>query len=260
MSDADAEVPKLIAVADGIHVRQEVDNIAWLDMGDHLLVVDALEQPELKDEVFDAIASTAPGKPVRYVLNTHTHYDHVALNDAFRRRWGAEIISHAATPLQPEGRQFAGERRTVRMIPMPGCHTDEDCIVWAPEDKVLFVGDIFGWGLIPLTVNLRRESRDLLLDTYQRLIDLAPAVVVPGHGPICTDNELQRWVDYFLWLEKTISEACAAGETDAEIVARVEPPADMRNWWRFLKWKHDDTVAKIIKACRKGWVGPSNGE
>ena len=43
MNDAAAETPKMIVIGDGIHVRQEVDNIAWLDMGDYLLVVDALQ-------------------------------------------------------------------------------------------------------------------------------------------------------------------------------------------------------------------------
>jgi glyoxylase-like metal-dependent hydrolase (beta-lactamase superfamily II) len=254
MSDAEAEIPKIIKPADGVYVRQEIDNITWIDMGEYVLVVDALERPELEGEVFAAIEETMGGRPVRHVLNTHSHYDHVALNDAFGRRWGSEIVCHATSPLPPEGRWFEGSRRRALMLPMPGCHTDEDCIVHLPDDRILLTGDIFGWGLIPLTTNLRRETADLLLATYQRMIDLDPAVVIPGHGPLCGVAELRRWVAYFHWLCEQVRRACAAGKTDAEIISAVAPPQDMRHWWRFLKWKYADCVAKVLKAFRKGWL------
>ncbi|MFB3892743.1 MAG: MBL fold metallo-hydrolase [Phycisphaerae bacterium] len=251
-----AEAPKIIEVADGFFVRQEIDNIAWIDLGEYAVAVDALEQARLEKEVFAAIRSSLGGKPVKYVLNTHTHYDHVALNGAFARQFASEIINQDTTPLPAEGRWFEGTRRRVLMLPMPGCHTDEDCIVWVEPDKALFVGDIFGWGLIPLTVNLRAESEKLLMDTYQRLIDFGASTVIPGHGPLCTTAELRRWVTYYRWLVERASALSRAGKSDAQITSELAPPEDMRTWWRFLKWKHDDSVAKVLKSVRKGWVKP----
>ena len=247
-----AETPTIVTVADGFHVRQAVDNIAWIDMGDHALAVDALEEPHLADEVFQAIESTIGGKPVRYLLNTLTHYDHVALNAAFRRRYGTEVINQAATRIGPEGRWFAGPRRRLLMLPMPGCHTNEDCVIWAADDKVLFVGDLFGWGLIPLSVTLTDETARRLLDTYGRLIDYDARVVIPGHGPLCTTAELRRWVTYFTSLRQEVSRACAAGKSDADIRRQVAAPADMADWWRFLLWKHADSLDKILQGVRGG--------
>ncbi|MEI7834828.1 MAG: MBL fold metallo-hydrolase [Planctomycetota bacterium] len=246
-----AEIPKIIELAPGLGVRQEIDNLAWIDMGQYVIVVDALEHAEKEVEVFGAIRDVVGDKPVRYLLNTHTHYDHVALNGAFVRRWGTQIVSVETTEIPATGLWFEGTRR-VGMLPMPGCHTDEDCVVWAPDDRVLFPGDIFGWGLIPLTIGLRDETAGLLFDTYARMIALAPAVVVPGHGPLCTVAELERWVKYFRWLIDEARAGVEAGASEAEIRSVLAPPADMTGWWRFLKWKHADSVTKILSAVRRG--------
>jgi len=250
-----AETPTIVTVSEGFHVRQAVDNIAWIDLGDHALAVDALEQRELAQEVFDAISTTLGDKPVRWMLNTHTHYDHTALNDAFKRRYKTEIVNQHTHPLPPEGRWFEGPRRRVLMLPMGGCHTAEDCIVWVPDDSAVFVGDIFGWGLIPLSGPLDAGSAKLLLDTYARLIEYDAAVVIPGHGPVCTTAELKRWVEYFQWLQDCVLAALAQGKSDAEIRQAAPPPEDMHTWWRFLQWKHEDSLSKVMSAGRRGALG-----
>ena len=255
MKNDPALTPRVAKIAEGLFVRLAVDNIAWIDLGDGLLVVDALEQPELEGEVFAAIARTAGGgsgeKGVRFVLNTHGHYDHVALNEAFRRRWGAEVVCQPAAKLPKEGRWFAGPRRKVLMQPMGGCHTEEDCIVWSPQDRVLFAGDIFGWGLVPST-GLDDRTACLLVETYRKLIALGPSVVIPGHGPLCGSAELARWVEYFRGLIEKALRASAAGSSDAQVRNLLAPPEDMKSWWRFLDWKHEDSVTRVMSAVRSG--------
>jgi len=252
MATDPADVARIIEVADGFYARQEVDNTAWIDLGGYAIVVDALERPELEDEVFAAIAETIGGTPVRYVLNTHAHYDHVALNPAFERRCGSEIVNARTAAIPPEGRWFEGTRRKAQMLPMPGCHTRDDCVVWVPGDRALFVGDIFGWGLIPLMTALNAETAQHLLDTYARLIAFDAATVVPGHGPLCSTAELRRWVEYFGWLRDEVAKAISAGKGDFEIMDAVAPPEDLRGWWRFLQWKHQDSLGKVVTAVRRG--------
>lgn len=247
------ETPEIIQVAEGFYVRQAIDNTAWIDIGGGAVVVDALEQPDLEGEVLGAIADTLGDTPVRHVLNTHTHYDHTALNPAFERR-GATIVNARTTEIPPEGLWLEGPRRRVQMLPMPGCHTREDCVVWVPEDRALFAGDIFGWGLIPLMTQLDAETAQHLLDTYARLIAFDAATVIPGHGPLCTTVELRRWVTYFGWLRDQVSQAIAAGKDDSQIAAAIAPPEDMRGWWRFLQWKHEDSLTKMVTAVRRGDV------
>jgi len=248
----DPDTPKLVEVADGFHVRQEIDNIAWADMGGYAVVVDALEHAEKEAEVFDAIARTIPDVPVRYVLNTHTHYDHVALNDAFRREHGAEIVNARTADIPEGGKRFEGERRQAVMLPLPGCHTREDCLVWFPDDEVLFTGDLFGWGLIPLTRRLNDESARALLDAYERMIGFGARVVVPGHGPLCDTDTLRRWTEYFRWLIEAADAGLREGKTARQVQAELQPPEDMRSWWRFVQWKHADSAEKVVSAVGSG--------
>jgi len=246
------DTPEIILASDGFVIRQAIDNMGWCDMGDYVLVVDALEDAPLENEVMTAIADTVGDKPVRYVLNTHTHYDHVSLNAAFEQRFGAEIVNQRTTTIAHQGREFEEPGRKIWMIPMPGCHTKEDCIIWAPDDGVLFVGDMFGWGLIPSGGLLDGALRKLLRKTYARLIAFDAEIVVPGHGPICGTDQLVRWVKYFDWLLETVGEMAAGGRSDDEIREVVTPPEDMLDWWRFVAWKHADALSKVLTSARRG--------
>ena len=248
----DPDTPKILNLADGLYVRQAVDNMAWIDLGGWAVVVDALEQPDLEGEVFEAVAATIGETPVRFVLNTHTHRDHVALNEAFRRRFQAEIVNLRTQSIGPEGRWLEGPRRRLQVLPMAGCHSNEDCVVWLPRERVLFAGDLFGWGMIPTTRPLDDETAELLTDTYARLIAFDAATVVPGHGPRCTTAELVRWVEYFHWLEGRVAEACAQGKSERQVVDETPPPEDMKTWWRLALWKHAHNVARVFRAARRG--------
>jgi len=250
MATTDPDTPKIITVAEGFCVRQEIDNIAWIDLGGCGVVVDALERRELEEEVLAAIRVTLGQTPLRYVLNTHTHGDHTALNAALAREFGAEIVNQRTAPVGPEGRWFEGTRRRLKWLHMPGCHTPEDCVAWVPADKALFVGDIFGWGLVPSSGALGAEAARRLLDTCRRLIDFDPAVVIPGHGPLGTKQTLERYVAYIEWLRERCAAAVRAGKSDDEIRAELAPPDDMAGWWRFLAWKHADSLGKVLQAAR----------
>ena len=246
------ETPRVIEVVPGVFVRSAVDNMAWIDLGGQALVVDALEQPELADEVLADIARTLPDIPVRTVLNTHTHHDHVALNRAFEQRCGAEIVNQDVAPLPSDGRVFEGTRTRLVMLPMGGTHTEGDAVVWLERDRVLLVGDIFGYGLIPLIRPLDDASAQLVRQVYRRLIAFDAAVVVPGHGPVCTAGELVRWLTYFDWLIDQARVMVRKGSGDDQIIQQLAPPRDMRSWWRFVQWKHEDSVRRVIQALRRG--------
>ena len=176
------DYPKLIEVADRFVVRQEIDNIAWIDLGGVGVIVDAMEHAELADEIIGEITSTLEDVGVGWVINTHTHYDHVALNDAFRKRWGSVILSRQTADFGPD-RQMSleGNVRSAVFKPLDSGHSPDDCIVWFPEERVLFTGDIFGWGMIPLVCRLDHRNADILLAAYRHILSYEADVIVPGH-------------------------------------------------------------------------------
>ena len=244
---------RIIRLAEGIFIRQEVDNCTWADMGEFAVVIDALEQPRLADEVLAAIRETIGEKPIRYVLNTHMHYDHVALHPAFIRA-GARVVC------QESGHRGGGDHvtfavsweeggpgRRVEMHAVGPCHTPEDAVVFFPDDGLLCVGDLFGWGLIPMEP-FRAAGKDTVLDVYRRLIDFGAETVVPGHGPVATLDHLRRWVAYFNDMLAKVGELKRSGRSADRIKAAIPPPEDMRDWWRFLEWKHEHNLNEIISA------------
>ncbi len=242
-------------LAAGVFARQEVDNMGWIIVDDQLLVVDALEQASSWPDVLAQIRKTAGADfSVKAVLNTHTHDDHTALNDKFAEL-GAEIINLRVSDVPEAGMVFRGNRgREVHYLPMPGCHTFYDAVVWLPNERVLFVGDLFGWGLIPYDGNLRGDVFDRVVAAYRRLIDYDPVHVVPGHGPLMGKAELERCLQYFFDVVEECRRLRAAGVGLDEMRDSVAPPTDMHDWWRFTAWKHADTVKKVSKAVVNGWL------
>ncbi|HHH76051.1 MAG TPA: hypothetical protein ENL03_03385, partial [Phycisphaerae bacterium] len=62
------ETPKVIKIADGFYVRQEIDNIAWIDLGGYTLIIDTLEHVEKASAVLAAMAESIGDTSIRYIL------------------------------------------------------------------------------------------------------------------------------------------------------------------------------------------------
>jgi glyoxylase-like metal-dependent hydrolase (beta-lactamase superfamily II) len=239
---------KLLKLTDGIYVRNEVDNIGMLDMGDYAAIIDTHEDLKLKDEILSQIKQSLPAKPVKLVLNTHLHYDHVVLNSYF--------LSHGAAAVSlkthPNGHTIKGKHFSVEMFSVAGCHSDYDAAFFIPEKRVLFTGDIFGWGLVSWEPALTDAKKSLIEKAYQKFISLDPEIIVPGHGPVCQVTHLRRWLSYFHDMLEITQKLKARGIPKTEAINQVPPPKDMHDWWRFTEWKHAFTMERIINYVYKG--------
>lgn len=95
------------------------------------------------------------------------------------RRIAAELPGLTVTP---PTETFAAERDLgdARVIECGAAHTDSDSVVWLPEERVLFTGDLVGVGS---HLNLTRGDPRNWLRILDRLDALGPERTVPGHGP-----------------------------------------------------------------------------
>jgi glyoxylase-like metal-dependent hydrolase (beta-lactamase superfamily II) len=234
-------------------------NAGFVVTPDGVLVVDALGTPALGRELVRAIRSVTDA-PIRRVIVTHYHADHFYGLAAFKRE-GAEVWSHGAgreylesgeaaarleqrrrdlapwaddmTALIAPDRWLEGDISfvlggvTFDLIHMGPAHAPDDLVVVVRNDQVLFSGDILFSGRVPFVGNADSKR---WLATMDRLLDLKPAVMVPGHGPVSRNPaaDLQFTREYLRYLRQTMGRA-------VEDMLPFEEAYAQTDWKRFEK-------------------------
>ena len=191
-------------------------NNTWLLIGREPALVDAgVGDAAHVDRVAEALA----GAPLARVLITHWHPDHVKGLPALRDRWPRLVDVEAAGPEVPAG------DGALEIIPTPGHSPDHLCFLDRGSGD-LYCGDLARQGgtiVIPA-----RKGGDLraYLASLRLVRDLAPARLLPGHGPIVTDPIalIDEYLAHRARREQEILQAMLDGaRTVDEIVRRVYP-------------------------------------
>jgi glyoxylase-like metal-dependent hydrolase (beta-lactamase superfamily II) len=118
-----------------------------------------------------------------------------------------------------------GDRR-VRLIEVGPAHTTGDVIVHVPDAGVVFAGDILFHGGHPVVWVGPVANWVAACD---RIVELAPEVVVPGHGPIAGLSAVQDMSTYFTYLSAEARVRFDAGLTPME-AARDIDLSDYKGW------------------------------
>jgi len=213
---------------------------------DGVLVVDTLISAR-EGQRFLADIRKITKKPIKYVVNTHTHLDHAFGNCVFAEL-GATVISHSADKellakvgegilknagnfgLKPEDMagttivlpsvyfsdrltiDLGGE--TVELIRVAPSHTEGSVVVWLPQEKILFSGDILFTDFHPFMADGDLAGWGKTIDS---LLTMDVKQIVPGHGPLSTKKDLQEMKAY-LALFDTTAKALAAQGMDADAI------------------------------------------
>jgi cyclase len=221
-----------------------VNNAGVLRGPDGLVVVDTVATRSRAREFRATVEGLGLG-PVRFIVNTHHHGDHIFGNCEFAPP--ATVIAHDAArdeiekaglglqqlwpgvdwgeiSLVPPALTFS-ERlemslgaQTAKLIFVGPAHTTNDIVVWLPAERVLFSGDVAMNGVTPYVLmgSVRGSLRALT-----RLRDLGPRTVVSGHGEVAGPEVIDDTEEYLRWVLDLAEEATEEGVTPLEACRRA---------------------------------------
>jgi glyoxylase-like metal-dependent hydrolase (beta-lactamase superfamily II) len=250
---------EVFEVGPHVWIRNMVDNASWADLGDAAVVFDSLDPADdgpMEQQVPKDIQRTT-GKPLKWLVNTHWHPDHIGFNASWAKA-GATVIAHESCgDAQPEANgqpnitfestyTLKGSERQIEMEWLGGTHTPWDSVVYFPWAKVLHIADLFGWGMIPLS-KYDQFKVDLLKKRLQRVLEYDAHTYIVGHGPLAEPHHIRRWLTYLEDLLEQVPPLAQAGNTAEEIAEEIRVPDDMKDWWKLEAWKHAHNIRIITQ-------------
>jgi cyclase len=224
---------------------------------DGILVVDTLISSKKARKFLEDIR-TISDKPIKYVVNTHSHLDHCFGNSEFDNI-GAVIIAHqnSGKDLRMNGEATMKRARaygltdddlegttialpeitfngrmeidlggqTVELIYTGPSHTDGSILLYLPDKKILFAGDILFTGYHP---NIVEGDMDGWIKTLDYIMSLDVNTIIPGHGPLSGKKDISDMREYLITFDSKAKELCAKSNDVDWIVSEMKKSLPQR--------------------------------
>lgn len=136
------------------------------------------------DEIFHALKKN--GWRAKYIINTHTHFDHVLGNDQVAEVLGTKIVQHKNSQLEKNVAVSDGDVIEIgsirlRVLHTPGHSKDSMCLIL--DDQSIFTGDTLFVGNCGRTDLPGSDPAEMYHSLFDRLAKLDEKLVVyPGHN------------------------------------------------------------------------------
>ncbi len=144
------------------------------------------------EKIFDTLKKN--GWNAKYVINTHSHFDHVLGNEQVAKVTGAKIIQHSTSQLEKDmtvsdGDTIAVGNTNLRVVHTPGHSKDSICLIL--DGRLVFTGDtlfVGACGRVDLPGSDPKEMYHSLLEKVRNFDE--KLVIYPGHdyGPTPTST------------------------------------------------------------------------
>jgi glyoxylase-like metal-dependent hydrolase (beta-lactamase superfamily II) len=281
----DVDETQIHEIAAGVWVIPDrrvplVPNIGIVVGDDRALIVDVGMGPRNGERVLRAARDKAAGRPL-VVTTTHFHPEHGFGLQVFRdeshivynraqldelREKGAPYVAMFKTfgPSVAEALEgvelvephetYEGDRaeldlggRTVELLFHGLAHTRGDQVVWLPEERILFTGDLVESRIFPIYPYFPPDDADvngsLWIEVLRWLEGLGPRQVIPGHGEVGDVSMITVAREYHEHLRELTFAQADAGASADEAVAAIEPGVHER----YPDWIQPEWVAFGIR-------------
>ncbi|TCO65887.1 MBL fold metallo-hydrolase [Actinocrispum wychmicini] len=243
--------PGLREVVPGVHAWVQPDGSWWLNNagavhnGDDIVLIDTCATRRRTTLFLEAVAAATGNATIRTAVNTHLHGDHTygnallpasttivahqntrdgLLADFLLKNtppiwsptpnWEIDDIRPPTATLRDTMSLYAGTTEVQLHHPGYTAHTVGDVVAWLPQQQVLFTGDLVFHQVTPLVF---MGSVDGARRSVEWLRSFPARSVVPGHGPLLTDETFNDVLDthtrYYEFVQSTAATGIAQGRT-----------------------------------------------
>jgi cyclase len=274
--DFDKVSIKTTKVADGVYMLEGAGGNIGLSVGEDGVVVIDDQFGELTPKIQAAISAITP-KPVKFVLNTHWHGDHVGGNENLAAA-GAVIVAHDNVRKRMSVGQFMELMKTqvppappkalpivtfssdvtlhlngedLRVVYMGPAHTDGDAVVVFPKAKVVHMGDCFMTISYPFVDLGSGGSFDGFVTVADKVLGMVDSSfkIIPGHGELSGKAELKGWRDMLATIRARVKKQADAGKT-LEAIQKQKITAEWDEKWGKAFIKPDQVIEFAFKAVK----------
>ncbi len=238
---------KTIPVGEGIYMLQGAGGNIGISTGDDgVFMIDDQFSP-LTPKILSAISKISD-KPIKFMINTHWHYDHTGGNENLGKK-GVVIVAHDNVYKRLSTDQFiVAFKKAVPATPKDGlpvvsfndqvtfhmnglhikayhvknAHTDGDSIIIFKDKNIIHTGDIFFNGFYPFIDTSSGGSIYGMIEVAASLLTQVDdnTKIIPGHGPLANKQDLQNFHDMLVRVVETITPLTKKGLSLEEATKR----------------------------------------
>ena len=255
---------QLVKITERVYLFRNIVNSSIIIGDNAVAVIDTQVNQMMARRLYNAIR-TVTDKPILYAINTHYHWDHTNGNTIFHQA-GATVVAREMTkdfmvnraprqetflrsrgftlgdpPFLPQ-QTFAHEteldlgNQPLHLVHLGKAETDDATAIRIPAEGCIVSGDTVMTGSFPIfgqpVMNEGLMANHDWINTIKELRTYAPKCVLPGHGPLAQDAEIDLLLQIESYFLTEVRKRVEQGMSLTELLAEME--ANFPDWIRSI--------------------------
>ena len=255
---------QLVKVTERVYLFRNIVNSSIIIGDSGVAVIDTQVNQMMARRLYNAVR-TVTDKPILYAINTHYHWDHTNGNTIFHQA-GATVVAREMTknfmvnraprqeaflrsrgftlgapPFLPQ-QTFTHEteldlgNQRLHLVHLGKAETDDATAIRIPAEDCIVSGDTVMTGSFPIfgqpVMNEGLMANHDWINTIKELRTYTPKCVLPGHGPLAQDAEIDLLLQIESYFLTEVRKRVAQGMSLAELLAEME--ANFPDWIRSI--------------------------